>query len=260
MFQEPPLSSYDWQFRIFGFRIRVAWGFWVMGAVLGWDWARWMDLLVDNSPGPAILLAVWILGIFVSILVHELGHSFAMRHYGISSHIVLYHFGGLAIPSSFTSWQGARQRRVGPHEQLVISAAGPAFQLILAALLIAVGFAAKIPMSEAGFAYQWFGVERPPLPDSILYTATLDALLFPSIWWALLNLLPIYPLDGGQILHQILLINNIRDALRNTLWVSLGTSIAVALFMAQRGGLGWIMFAWFAMNSWQALQYNSPRW
>ncbi len=54
--------------------------------------------LADSNPGQGILLLMWIAAVFVSILIHELGHALAMRRYGISSYIVLYHFGGLAIP------------------------------------------------------------------------------------------------------------------------------------------------------------------
>ena len=62
-------------------------------------------------------LLSWISVMFVSILVHELGHSLVMRYFGQSSHIVLYMLGGLAIPdSSFTSFsRPARQTPLRPY-------------------------------------------------------------------------------------------------------------------------------------------------
>ncbi len=43
MMQEPYLSAYDLQFRLFGFPIRIAWGFWALALVLGFEGARRMD-------------------------------------------------------------------------------------------------------------------------------------------------------------------------------------------------------------------------
>ncbi len=144
MLQTPERSPYDLNFQFLGFPVRVTWTFWLVAAALGYSHAQSIDYLYGEvyaepnaTPGKAALLAVWIGVMFVSILVHELGHTLAFRYFGIQSQIVLYHFGGLAIPDSFTSWRGARTRRVSAVEQLVISAAGPVAQLLLG-LLVAV--------------------------------------------------------------------------------------------------------------------------
>ena len=94
MLRDPEPSAYDLNFSFLGFPVRVAWTFWLTAAILGWGISDGIDRVAGrvemDSPGAAVLLLVWAAGIFISILVHELGHSLAMRYYGISSRIVLY--------------------------------------------------------------------------------------------------------------------------------------------------------------------------
>ncbi len=59
-----------------------------------------------DSPGVFGFLLAWVAMTFVSILVHELGHTFAFKRFGVDSSIELYHMGGLAIPAGFGSWRG----------------------------------------------------------------------------------------------------------------------------------------------------------
>jgi hypothetical protein len=93
---EPQPTSADWHFEVAGIRIRVSAWFWLAAALLGWNACRSMAggdqrLLLQ-------MLGIWIGVVFVSILVHEMGHALAYRAFGQGAHIVLYHFGGLAIP------------------------------------------------------------------------------------------------------------------------------------------------------------------
>ena len=131
---EPPQTRYDLHFGIGPFRVRVTPFFWLVAALLGWKLAMRIGDESGGGPGAGLFLVLWIAAVFISILVHELGHAMAMAYYGMSSSIVLYHFGGLAIPdgaSSFVSWG----RSAGRGNQMVISVAGPAAQLLLAAAI-----------------------------------------------------------------------------------------------------------------------------
>ncbi len=102
LLQEPPETPYDLRFQLLGFPVRVSWTFWLGAVVFGYEFARQIDFIAMaaglNSPGAGPLLLLWILCLLVSILIHELGHALAFRQFGIQSSIVLYHFGGLAIP------------------------------------------------------------------------------------------------------------------------------------------------------------------
>ncbi|HSO11633.1 MAG TPA: hypothetical protein VLT51_04610, partial [Anaerolineales bacterium] len=88
--QTPPPTQYDLRFSIAGIPVRVHPLFWLIALLLG-------------SSGALVEIPIWILVVFVSILVHELGHALAFRRYGIQSHIVLHAMGGLTIPES-TPW------------------------------------------------------------------------------------------------------------------------------------------------------------
>ena len=125
MLNEPQPTAYDLQFEIFGYRVRVSPWFWLVAVVLGLEISRGVsNAFGEDSPGAPVLLLIWIAAIFTSILVHELGHSLAFSYYGTQSRIVLYHFGGLAIPDSYGAWNAARRRHVGADRR----AGGPAQQ------------------------------------------------------------------------------------------------------------------------------------
>ncbi len=97
--QQPAESPYDLRFQLFGFPVRIAWGFWVASIIFGFELVRGIEAYFGpDSPGRLPLLILWAFCLLVSILVHELGHALAFRQNGIESSIVLYHFGGLAIP------------------------------------------------------------------------------------------------------------------------------------------------------------------
>ncbi len=265
MLQEPGTSQYDLRFNLLGFPVRVAWGFWLVAAILGWGWSDGVDYFYTeslnlDSPGAPALLLIWMLAVFVSILTHELGHSLAMRYYGVHSRIVLYHFGGLAIPDSFASWSGARQRHVGSREQIVISAAGPVIQLALAAVVWLIGLGMNIQMHESGYVNWLFGTSLgadAAYPGSAVVFGLFSALILPSTFWAILNLAPILPLDGGQILRNSLMLSNVYQPARTAHLVSVFAGAGLGLWFLSLGQPGGIMFLLFAATNWQALQHGS---
>lgn len=263
MLNEPGTSPYDVNFYLLGFPVRIAWTFWLVAALLGWTWSVGLDdaALASqlDSPGAPMLLAVWVGALLLSILVHELGHALAMRMYGMRSRIVLYHFGGLAIPDSFGAWDGARQLRVGPREQIVISMAGPGLQLALAAVVWLIGLQLAIPMSLNDWLGRWFGIEigAQALDGSIVMYALLDAILYPSTAWAILNLAPILPLDGGQIMRSGLMLSRVADPMRIAYTVSIGVGALIGFYFLQSGEPFGVMFLLLAANNWQAMQIGS---
>src|SRR5262245_27543700 len=97
----------DLSWRMFGFPVRVLPLFWLMTAAMGWNAFRAYGF-------PYLLL--WLVCVFVSILVHELGHAFMGRVFGRESHIVLYTFGGLAIGAAglHSRWQRIAVSFAGP--------------------------------------------------------------------------------------------------------------------------------------------------
>src|SRR5919109_1742559 len=125
LFQVPPPTRFDLRFNLAGFPVRVHPLFWLIAVLLGY------------SSGDIVQILVWVAVVFLSILVHELGHALAFRRYGLSSQIVLHFAGGLTVPES-TYW-GSRWANValGPNQNIFISLAGPVAGFLIAALVIA---------------------------------------------------------------------------------------------------------------------------
>lgn len=262
MLREPGTSQYDLNFKLLGFQVRIAWGFWLVAAILGWEWSGGLDaaavVVGMDSPGAPVLLLVWAVALFVSILVHELGHCLAFHYYGIRSRIVLYHFGGLAVPDSFGSWQGARQRHIGPKEQIVISAAGPGLQLALGLFLWAVGVALGVRM-EFTETMNWLlrlNLESPGFPSSSVVYGAFESVIWVSTAWAVLNLAPILPLDGGRIAESVLKLSRAQQPTQIAHMISIGTGALLGLWFLQGGNTFGIMFLLFAASNWQAMQFG----
>lgn len=207
-----------------------------------------------DSPGAPALLLIWVASVFVSILIHELGHALAYRHFGQRAHIVLYHFGGLAISDSFSSWDGARRHRTNAKEDLIISAAGPAAQLLLA--LIAGVISYKVNVTPFWIT-DLLGLSPVDTTQwtSITKYALFDALVVTSVFWAIINLSPVLPLDGGHIMYNLMVMFNVRDAWLLSRQVSIAVSIVLGLVFARLfGGANGLMFFLFAAMNWQEIQ------
>ncbi len=210
---EPERSSGDLNFSLFGFPVRIHPMFWLVSAVMGWS----ADLKH---------LVAWVLAVFVAILVHELGHALVMRSFGFRPWITLHGFGGLTSRSGGGFYRGGGESSLA---QVMICAAGPGAGFLLA---FAVAFLLSITGHEvyrglfAGFLPYVLVVGQVgsgPLTDFI------DSLLLVSVFWGAINLLPIYPLDGGQIARAIIMRLNWREGLQLSLVISLVVAGAMAL-------------------------------
>jgi Zn-dependent protease len=158
------------------------------------------------------------LALFVIVLLHEFGHAFACRSVGgTADNIMLWPLGGVA-------YVNPPQR---PGATLWSIAAGPLVNVALALPLTAVWLMAR--------SLQW----RYSMPD--VYRLIL-AILFTDIVLLVFNILPIYPLDGGQIL-------------RSLLWFPLGRarSLMVASFLGFFGVAGLIALAVLTHSIWTGL-------
>ena len=232
---EPPATQYDLHFEMAGVPVRVHPMFWLAGLILG-----------SRSDGLGLLL--FVIALFVSIVVHELGHSMMMRRFGISSHIVLHMMGGLAIPDSFSRGANARQ-------WILISFAGPAAGFVLAALiaLVILVSGGDFALRPDLFPFPW--AFRLNLSDAEVISRFIDIMLFINIFWGLINLAPVYPLDGGQIARQIMTEFDPWKGVINSLWLSVFTGGALVVFALTSGSFFMaVLFGMLAFQSYTAIQ------
>jgi stage IV sporulation protein FB len=254
---EPPRTPWDLNFQVLGFPVRVHPLFWLVGLLLG----------VSGSTEP-IFLVIWFVALFVSILIHELGHALMIRRYGRDAHIVLYAMGGLAIegrpqgdfgsPWSFDSYTPWQPRPRSPNEQILISAAGPGIQLLLAAVIIGFIYATG-GYVEFNFD-QILPLPIPHLGESLRGNPNVLILmwylLYINIFWALVNLLPVLPLDGGQIALQVLSQHDAWGGPQRALWLSIitGGVTAVVALVIMKEPFMMFLFASLALSSYLTLQ------
>ena len=210
-----PETQFDLRFRVGPIPVRVHPIFWVTGIFIVWS-------PYQNDP-PMLLAAV--LAVFLSVLVHELGHATMTRRFGWPSEIVLGAFGGYATTARTTTFRN-----------LVVLFAGPCAGFLLAAVafLCLIGFE---EMSQRA-------------------TQTLSFLVFINVAWSLLNLVPVLPMDGGQIAREILVWVNPHRGEQRAMLLSavVGAVAAVAGHFLLRQTFLAILFGLFAYQNFSGWQ------
>lgn len=204
------------RFSVFGIPVQVHAFFWISLAVIGGA--------LDAKTSEAVLeIGLFLIAGFISVLIHELGHALTARKFGARTEIVLEAFGGYA------AYSGVRLSRT---QSFLVTAAGPAVQIVL------------------GLMVMWTIPRLPEISQFGKYF--LGKLMEISLIWAILNLLPVLPLDGGRMLESILGPRKIKI----TLWVSVivAAAVGVGAFLKTQNILLPIFMGMFAWQSWQALQ------
>ena len=184
---------------------------------------------VSNPPqgvSQAAALAIWVVVVFVSVLFHELGHALAFRAFGYASTVQVVALGGVTTPQT--------DRPLSWGKDVVVTIAGPLFGASLGLLCYLL---------------------LPRITGPVARYALLTGMV-TNFFWALFNLLPILPMDGGRVSRAIL----------GRLFGRSGVVAAYALGLLLCGGLafwmyraGWwspfnlILLAMFAVQNFQAL-------
>lgn len=163
--------------RVSGIRIQVHWTFLILVAwVIVVHAARGATAL-DMVGGVLLVLAV-----FGCVVLHELGHALTARRFGIGTRdITLLPIGGVAR---------LERMPTEPRQELLVAAAGPAVNVVIAALLFLV-----LSVSGALRPVQEIAVVGGNLPAQLLWV---------NVMLVGFNLLPAFPMDGGRILRALL--------------------------------------------------------
>lgn len=154
------------KFRLFQIPVDVRPSFLIIAAIIGF------------RPGTDISqILAWIGLVFVSILIHELGHALTARAFGSQVSIELNAIGGL------TSWTVPAED-YGPGRRALVAAAGSALGVFFGGVVWVIAY----------FTGPFTGMTE----------FVVRNLIFVNVFWGLLNWLPIRPLDGGHLLSSLL--------------------------------------------------------
>jgi Zn-dependent protease len=142
----------------------------------------WIAFSAWSRGGPAAALdsTLFIVLLFACVVLHEFGHIAAARRYGIGTpEVTLLPIGGVASLQRLPS---------DPRHELVVALAGPAVNLVIGLVLIAVvGSVRPDELAQ---------IDNPNL-------SLIGRLAIANIFLAVFNLIPAFPMDGGRVLHAL---------------------------------------------------------
>jgi len=173
------------------------------------------------------------LALFLIVLTHEFGHALACRQVGgRANQIVLWPLGGVAYVDPPPR----------PGATLWSIAAGPLVNVALIPILFFLGMA-----SQSG---RW-AVTSPNLAELV------GNVYFINKWLLIFNILPIYPLDGGQILRSLLwfVMGRGRSLLVATIFGFIGVAAFIGLALYNQSVWIGAVAVFMLMNCWSGLQH-----
>ena len=256
---EPPPMNGEVHFRLLDTPVRIHPYFWITALLLGMGGFR---------PTPPADVIVWVVAMLVSILLHEFGHALLQRRYGGHPRITLYGLGGLAACDDCDRSSKA---------QIQISLAGPFAGFLLAfAIIILLKVSGRMP------GLVW-GSETPkeipgldiamiqPLMIGSFYwkplgsgiaNQVIGSFIQINILWGLINLLPIYPLDGGRVSREVCMMKDARQGIILSWQISMICAGALALLSLVSGRIfGTVLFGYLAYSSYRSLEaYKNSLW
>ena len=169
-----PTAEAGWSLHVAtvsGIPIRIHFSFLFILALIAWN----------SPPNERLSGVLLMLGVFLCVVLHELGHSVVAQRYGIGvAEIVLYPIGGIA----------RMEKLPKPHQELWIALAGPAVNVVIAGLLY-VGLSAT-------------GMLRPAELNRMGSANILANLMVINVSLAVFNMIPAFPMDGGRVLRALL--------------------------------------------------------
>ncbi len=186
------------------------------------------------------------IALFACVTLHELGHSLVAQAFKIPvREIVLLPIGGVAMLGKLPS---------KPAQELLIAAAGPAVNVLIAGVLAVIAGPALITLDGHGLVE---GALPTPSPGAFLFW-----LLVANVTLVAFNLIPAFPLDGGRMLRAALaMVTDYGRATRIAATIGQGIAIALGIFGVFSGNFILAIIAVFifygaGMESFQATAKN----
>ena len=186
---------FNWSIRLFrisGIQLAVHSSFFLLLAYVAW--LGWTEAVSDHQPGyiGALVNCGFLAVFFVCVVLHELGHATAARHFGIRvPRILLLPVGGMAQMEAMPK---------SPSKEFVIAIAGPAVNFLIIGLLMVV---APFPSEQIGdFVRSFLGLPYNPNTDLDLHWPQF--LMATNLLMGCFNLIPVFPMDGGRVFRAFL--------------------------------------------------------
>jgi stage IV sporulation protein FB len=174
---EPPPMRWELRGRLLGASFRIRLLFWASCVLPGIIY--YQDPDVQKDLGGFVAFLLWLAAVWTSLLVHEAGHILAGRLLGAPVRVVLSGLGDqLFGPEEVSRWR-----------RLLIYLAGP---LVNALLYGVFWLVTELPL-PAWVTERW----------RVMIGNGVWLLLWINAFWTLLNLLPLWPLDGGKIAVEV---------------------------------------------------------
>ncbi|HEY7410973.1 MAG TPA: site-2 protease family protein [Vicinamibacteria bacterium] len=156
--------------------------------------------LLGSQARDVVLLVSWVVIATAGVLLHEMGHALSVRRFGGRPSIALETLGGL------TFWR----EPLRPGQRLLVAAAGPA-----------VGLAIGLP---ALFLKRALG-----LPDGGRAETLLGYVVWVNLGWAIFNMLPMLPMDGGKVMASLFELMFKGGGQRAARIISIGMAVVIGL-------------------------------
>ena len=256
MFGFPAPTPYDLNFRLLGVPVRVNPFFWALAAVLGWSDERGLSFVIR--------ILIWIACVFVSVLVHEFGHALTARSVVRQRpKVLLYYMGGLCFYDS-------EHRNLWKRAMVLIMGPGAGFLLMGLVLFLGV-----LVLGEGGRFWPFYLIQVHPMPSWFTHLPVwlnyaiqwaYNDLLLINLIWGLFNLLPIYPLDGGQLANVFLTMHDRRQGPMRSYVLSMVAAGGIAIYLYSIGetinalfiaSLAFLNFQLFQASRYEQDSYSS---
>jgi Zn-dependent protease len=191
--------------RLAGIPLYVHWTFLILLGFIGWR----AYTISDQDIGAALGAVLMVIAVFGCVVLHELGHALMARRFGVpTSDITLLPIGGVA-----------RLQRIPekPSQELLVALAGPAVNVVIAAVLIGGLLLSRKDLAEI-------------MPTGNLFDAgsnPFGTLAFINIFLVVFNMIPAFPMDGGRVLRALMAMT-MPYARATRLAATIGQSLAIA--------------------------------
>ena len=209
----------------------------------------------------------WAVALLITFLVHELGHALTAKRLADARPKIalglgaveenIFVFGGVAY------WSEYNRRKYGAKTRALVSLAGPIAPILAALVVLACAAMTQTKIVSLEFfpnlffpvPAEWMLGLGSLSPTRLFESYFVYGFFYSAYVWGLINLVPIFPLDGGQIMVALLGRNDRALGLKRGLPASICFAILIGIvFVMNHSTFSALFFFWLALNNYHALR------